>query len=122
MEKIKVKGYFINDNGYVISYGEAVRATENFIESGILECKTQDDLCLRANKDRTQIEYVPILHMNEEPILSPEQRIFLLKSLLANSDFKALKFAEGSLTEEEFAPIRVQRMEWRKEINELEKE
>lgn len=44
------------------------------------------------------------------------------KSLLADSDYKCMKFAEGSMTEEEFAPVREQRVKWREEINAYEKE
>ena len=48
------------------------------------------------------------------------RRIAVLKELLASTDYKAIKFAEGQLTEEEFAPIRAQRQAWREEINQLE--
>lgn len=34
--------------------------------------------------------------------------------------YKALKFSDGVMTEEEYAPIRAQRQAWRDEINELE--
>lgn len=49
-------------------------------------------------------------------------RIKELKRLLADSDYKATKYAEGWLTEEEYAPIKAQRQAWRDEINELEQE
>ena len=48
-------------------------------------------------------------------------RILELKRLLFDSDYKALKFSGGVMTEEEYAPIRAQRQAWRDEINELEK-
>lgn len=44
-----------------------------------------------------------------------------LKQLLTNSDYKAIKFAEGEMSKEEFAPVREQRQAWRNRINELEK-
>ena len=44
------------------------------------------------------------------------------KSKLANKDYQAIKYAEGELTEEEYAPIREQRRQWRAEINELQGE
>lgn len=47
-------------------------------------------------------------------------RIAELKLLLNATDYKALKFSDGALTEEEYAPIRAQRQEWRNEINSLE--
>jgi len=39
------------------------------------------------------------------------------KQNLKATDYKAIKFAEGVLSEEEFAPIRLQREEWRSQIN-----
>ena len=45
-----------------------------------------------------------------------------LKTLLTNSDYKAIKYAEGLLSDEEYEPIKLQRQEWRKQINELEKQ
>lgn len=44
-----------------------------------------------------------------------------IKSLLSGTDYKAIKYAEGELSEEDFSPIREQRREWRNQINELEK-
>lgn len=49
-----------------------------------------------------------------------EDEIKMIKSYLAATDYKALKFSDGALTEEEYAPIRAQRQAWRDRINELE--
>lgn len=46
--------------------------------------------------------------------------IYTYKKMLSDSDYKALKFFEGELSEEEYLPIKQQRSEWRKLINELE--
>lgn len=43
-----------------------------------------------------------------------------LKANLAKTDYQAIKFAEGELSEEEYAPIREDRKAWRAEINEKE--
>lgn len=43
-----------------------------------------------------------------------------LKGKLGATDYKAIKFSEGELSVEEFYPIRLERREWRKQINELE--
>ncbi len=48
------------------------------------------------------------------------QQIDYLKRQLAATDYEAIKFAEGRLTAEEFAPISDQRQSWRDEINALE--
>lgn len=49
-----------------------------------------------------------------------KNRIAELKQLLASTDYQAIKFAEGQLTKEEYEPIKLQRQEWRNEINSLE--
>ena len=43
-----------------------------------------------------------------------------LKLKLLNTDYQALKYAEGHLSEEEYAPIKEERQAWRDKINELE--
>lgn len=48
--------------------------------------------------------------------------ILQLKQKLLNTDYLCLKYAEGELTEEEYAPIKAQRKEWREEINRLEED
>lgn len=47
-------------------------------------------------------------------------KIIELKIKLAKTDYQAIKFAEGWLSEEEFAPIKAKRQELRNKINELE--
>ena len=47
-------------------------------------------------------------------------RIDELRTLLAESDYKAIKFAEGWITAEDYASTKAQRQAWRDEINELE--
>lgn len=49
------------------------------------------------------------------------ERILQLKKMLAETDYKAIKFMEGEITEEDYASIKAQRQTWRSEINELEK-
>lgn len=49
-------------------------------------------------------------------------RIQELKGFLANTDYKAIKYAEGLITEKEYTEIKAQRQEWREEINRLEEE
>jgi len=49
-----------------------------------------------------------------------EQRIWQLKELLQESDYKAIKYAEGWISEEDYAPIKAERQAIRDEINKLE--
>ena len=43
-----------------------------------------------------------------------------LKNLLSQTDYQALKFSEGELSEDEYAPIKEKRQQYRDRINELE--
>ena len=49
-------------------------------------------------------------------------RINELKVKLRKSDYKAIKYAEGELTEAEYATTLAERRAWRAEINILEEE
>lgn len=51
-----------------------------------------------------------------------ESEINALKQLLANSDYKALKYAEGEISISDYEPIRTYRQELRDKINALESE
>ena len=46
----------------------------------------------------------------------------MLKSKLRNTDYKAIKFAEGELSAAEYCETKNQRKAWRERINELEAE
>ena len=55
--------------------------------------------------------------MNEHIIIP---QISALKEELAASDYKAIKFAEGLISAEEYEPIKAERQALRDRINELE--
>ena len=55
-------------------------------------------------------------------IKQKQRQIIKVKVKLHKTDYQAIKYAEGELTEEEYAPIREQRKAWRVEINALEAE
>lgn len=65
--------------------------------------------------------YVPYTKKELKQIAN-NKRIIELKELLNNSDYKAIKYAEGELSNEEYAPIREERKLWRAEINQLQQE
>ena len=48
------------------------------------------------------------------------REIFELKEELNRTDYKAIKYAEGVMTDEEYQPVGIQRQAWRHRINELE--
>lgn len=67
------------------------------------------------------LPYVPPQPTEEELAEQAKQaRISELKMLLAESDYKAIKFAEGWLTGDEYAVTKAERQAWRDEINALE--
>lgn len=53
-------------------------------------------------------------------IAAIKTEIRTLQQHLASTDYQAIKYAEGRLTAEEFAPMREQRQTWRDRINELQ--
>lgn len=79
--------------------------------------------------------YVPF---SEEKILEIEQQekensywntlqpyllqIRIYKDKLFDTDYQAIKYAEGAFSEEEYAPIKKQRQEWREMVNKYQKE
>lgn len=58
----------------------------------------------------------------EDYVSTPEEQMLILKQQLADTDYKAIKYAEGWYTEEEYAPIKAERQAIRDKINELEAE
>lgn len=58
--------------------------------------------------------------MEKEVFIEKFKRIAELKAKLSKTDYQAIKFAEGEMTAEDFAPIKEQRKAWRAEINALE--
>lgn len=51
-----------------------------------------------------------------------EEELKDFKEMLTNTDYQAIKYAEGWYTEEEYTPIKEEREYWRNNIRELEKE
>ena len=58
----------------------------------------------------------------DEDKLKDEYRIEIqqLKKLLSDTDYKAIKYAEGQISEEEYASVRAERQGYRDRINYLE--
>ena len=72
--------------------------------------------------DETEEIKVYIPYTDEElRKIAAEARIEELKSLLRASDYKAIKYAEGVISPEEYAPVKAERQAYRNEINDLEK-
>lgn len=54
--------------------------------------------------------------------LTTDMQIISLKQNLADTDYKAIKYAEGLISDEDYAETKKLRQQWRKEINQLENE
>ena len=63
--------------------------------------------------------YIPYTEEELEK-MSARSEIAELKANLSATDYKAIKYAEGAMTEEEYAETKAQRQAWRDRINELE--
>lgn len=61
---------------------------------------------MKSDKDIQKEEYIA--------------EIQTLKKQLADTDYKALKFAEGVMADEDYQATGIQRQAWRRRINELE--
>ena len=51
-----------------------------------------------------------------------QEQIEMLKQQLKDTDYKAIKFAEGFISDEDYAETKALRQAWRDEINRLESE
>lgn len=61
-----------------------------------------------------------IEELHNDDIQDINREINVLKKRLFDTDYKAIKYSEGWLTDKEYAEVKAQREEWRKRINELE--
>ena len=66
-----------------------------------------------------QLEYEQQIQRQAE-IREIQDKIANVKSKLSQTDYQAIKYFEGFISETEYAPIKAQRQAWRDEINALE--
>ena len=67
-----------------------------------------------------QIKQIPQKTENEKVIEQYQSEIIELKKYLSDTDYKAIKFAEGEITETDYQEVKSQRHDARVRINELE--
>lgn len=58
----------------------------------------------------------------KDPVQEKQSRIAQLKQNLNSTDYQAIKYAEGQLSESEYEGMKAQRQLWRDEINQIEEE
>lgn len=61
-----------------------------------------------------------IEELHNDDIQAINSEINELKKKLFDTDYKAIKYSEGLLTDKEYAEVKAQRQAWRDEINRLE--
>ncbi len=66
---------------------------------------------LEGFKEKARIQTIKAVH---------DKEIARLKKELADSDYKAIKYAEGFISEEDYEPIKNHRQSLRQQINDLE--
>ena len=78
---------------------------------------------VKAKEDGTrqfQIKQIPQKTEDEKVIEQYQAEIVELKKYLSDTDYKAIKFAEGEITESDYQEVKSQRHDARVRINELE--
>jgi hypothetical protein len=78
---------------------------------------------IEAKEDGTrqfQIKQIPQKTEDEKLIEQYQSEIVELKKYLSDTDYKAIKFAEGEITESDYQEVKSQRHDARVRINELE--
>ena len=74
-------------------------------------------------REETEEIYVYVPYTDEELKRNEiTHNIEVLKNNLTKTDYKLFKYVEGELTDDEYAPTKQKRKEWRYEINQLEKQ
>lgn len=78
------------------------------------------DIKGQEHKDAyTEKETIQVYKLKTQAMINAE-KIADLKAKLAKSDYKAIKYAEGIISADEYASIKIQRQSWRDMINLLE--
>lgn len=117
-----IKVNYNQETGKVISFGKDIQP---FIEITEQERKQPlpDKYSYYAVVDgkftiKRRTPTVEELHNDDIQTINNEIRE--LKKQLVDTDYKAIKYSEGLLTDKEYAEVKAQRQAWRDEINRLE--
>ena len=105
-------------NGRIITADENKILTNGDISSRQIVLGQYDSVENWSERDMTESEKD---EAKAELVKLGNEKIAELKEKLAQSDYKAIKYAEGWIDEEDYAPIKAERQEIREKINMLEK-
>lgn len=104
---------------YYTPEGNSSLRPRSLVMEGNTYCPPTDEQLLRAGwriEEAEEVSYTPSASELRQ------QEIYELRQHLAETDYKAIKYAEGWLTDAEYAETKARRQQWRDRINELEKE
>ena len=91
--------------------------------TGIFPCLVYDEVREAADVELVEVDGEFVAKDDAKAIRKiKDAQIAELKQKLADTDYKAIKYAEGEYTAEEYAPVKEMRKEWRRAINELEEQ
>ena len=110
MENYEIGLIFVDDEDYT---NKANWCNENncYIE----EIEPKED-----GTRQFQIKQIPQKTEDEKAIEQYQSEIIELKKYLSDTDYKAIKFAEGEITKSDYQEVKSQRHDARVRINELE--
>lgn len=117
-----IKVNYNSETGKVISFG---KDTKPYIE--ITEQERKQPLPDRYSyyavvdgKFTIKRRTPTVEEVKTDEAIEINRQIRELKQKLSDTDYKAIKYSEGWLTDEEYAEVKAQREEWRSAINQLE--
>ena len=105
-------------DGYASCPDEFYKVFYSTTPAGFVNIEVEDCVVVGMTVNSEALE--AYLASIPEPVVTPEEEISELKGKLAATDYQAIKYAEGVLSEEEYAEMKAQRQAWRDRINELE--
>jgi len=108
--KYKIGLIFVDDKDYT---NKAKWCNEN-------NCYIEEIEPLEDGTRQFQIKQIPQKTEDEKLIEKYQSEIIELKKYLFDTDYKAIKFAEGELSESDYLEVKSQRHDARVRINELE--
>lgn len=121
------KGYLKDEKLFIASHKE-VKAVEGKYHYEVIKkypnggrdmAKVWDIEPVEGKKAYDEYEDIQVYIPYTQKQLA-EIEINELKKKLSESDYKAIKYAEGQMIEEEYLPIKIERQSWRDRINYLE--
>ena len=110
MENYEIGLIFVDDKDYT---NKAKWCNEN-------GCYIEEIEPLEDGTRQFQIKQIPQKTEDEKLIEQYQSEIIELKKYLSDTDYKAIKFAEGEIAESDYQEVKSQRHDARVRINELE--